>query len=66
MPVNDEEVVRIMSCFKDRSTGRDELKPDIIKKYQRLRSNVTLVTGFFPMRLKLQMLFLYIRRYIRP
>ena len=31
MPVNDAEVVKIISSFKDSSSGWDELKPSIIK-----------------------------------
>ena len=31
MPVNDEEVVKMISSFKDSSAGWDELKPGIIK-----------------------------------
>ena len=60
MPVNDEEVVKIISSFKDSSAGWDELKPGIIKNIKGCIAmplahicNLSFKRGVFPMQLKI-------------
>ena len=60
MPVNDEEVVKIISSFKDSSAGWDELKPGIIKNIKVCIvmplahiCNLSFKRGVFPMQLKI-------------
>ena len=60
MPVNDEEVVKIISSFKDSSAGWDELKPSIIKNIKGCIAmplahicNLSFKRGVFPMQLKI-------------
>ena len=60
MPVNDEEVIKIISSFKDSSAGWDELKPGIIKNIKGCIAmplahicNLSFKRGVFPMQLKI-------------
>ena len=60
MAVNDEEVVKIISSFKDSSAGWDELKLSIIKNIKGCIAmplahicNISFKGGVFPMQLKI-------------
>ena len=60
MPVTDEEVVKVISSFKDSSAGWDELKPGIIKNIKGCIAmplthicNLSFKRGIFPMQLKI-------------
>ena len=60
MPVNNEEVVKIISSFKDSSAGWDELKPGIIKNIKDCITmplthicNLSFKQGMFPTQLKI-------------
>ena len=60
MPVNNEEVVKIISSFKYSSAGWDELKPGIIKNIKDCITmklthicSLSFKQGIFPVQLKI-------------